>query len=163
MTRSLSLNWQLVLMEISMDVTGCSIVHPHWLWRKDAFFNTYVTGRWFGLLRDAIDCSAHKHGPNSCLAEAAHHVSSLTLPCTLRQRTHVFVLSLDCRDFGLEAKERSVCPITEELEVLKKLVAWLQDIELIGEVRGEGWGRLGQPWRFNSEHLLWGDRWKKKG
>lgn len=58
-----------------------------------------------------------------------------------------------CSDFGLEDKECSVCPITEELEVLKKLMGGLQDIKLKGEVRGEGRGRLSQPWCFNSQHL----------
>lgn len=64
-----------------------------------------------------------------------------------------FGSSLYCRDFGLEADESSVRPITEELEVLKKFMAGLQDIKLIGEVRGEGGGCWSQPWRFNSQHL----------
>ncbi len=70
-----------------------------------------------------------------------------------RKRTSVLGLSLYCRDFGLETEECSVCPVTEELEVLKKLVAGLQHIKLIGEVRGEGGGRRSQPWCFNSQHL----------
>lgn len=39
-------------------------------------------------------------------------------------------------DLGLEAEKRSICPVTEELKVLKELMAGLQDIELIGELRG---------------------------
>lgn len=62
-------------------------------------------------------------------------------------------LSLYCRDFGLEADKCSVCPVTEELEVLKKLMAGLQDIKLIGKMRGEGGGSWSQLWCFNSEHL----------
>lgn len=63
-------------------------------------------------------------------------------------------LSLYCRDFGLQAEKCSVCPITEELEVLKKLMAGLLDIKLIEEVRGEGGGCWSQPRCFNSQHLL---------
>lgn len=70
-----------------------------------------------------------------------------------RKRVNVLGLSLYCRDFGLEANECSVRPITEELEVLKKLMTRLQDIKLIWEVRGEGGGRRSQPWCFNSQHL----------
>lgn len=61
--------------------------------------------------------------------------------------------SLYCGDFGLEAEERSVRPVTEELEVLKKLLTGLQDIKLIGELRGEGGGGRGQSWCLNSQHL----------
>lgn len=63
------------------------------------------------------------------------------------------VSSLDCSDLGLKAEEGSVRPVTEELEVLKKLIGGLQDIKLIGEVRGEGGGRRTEPWCFNSQHL----------
>lgn len=61
--------------------------------------------------------------------------------------------SLSWRGFGLEADERSVRPITEELEVLKELVAGLQDIKLIGQVRREGGGCLSQLRGFDSQHL----------
>ena len=61
--------------------------------------------------------------------------------------------SLYCSNFGLEADECSVCPIAEELEVLKKLMTGLQDIELIGKVRGEGRGCRSQLWCVNSLHL----------
>lgn len=63
------------------------------------------------------------------------------------------VSSLDRGDLGLKAEEGSVRPVTEELEVLKKLIGGLQDIKLIGEMRGEGGGRRTEPWRFNSQHL----------
>lgn len=39
-------------------------------------------------------------------------------------------------DLGLEAEKRSIRPVTEELEVLKELMAGLQDIKLIGELWG---------------------------
>lgn len=42
-----------------------------------------------------------------------------------RKRTSVLGLSLYYSDFGLQADECSVRPITEELEVLKKLMAGL--------------------------------------
>lgn len=66
-------------------------------------------------------------------------------------------LSLHRGDLGLEAEEGSIRPVTEELEVLKELVAGLQDVELIREVWGQGGGRRSQPWRFDSQHL-WGLR-----
>ena len=81
------------------------------------------------------------------LAEAGLHVSSWLCSQVLLGS------SLDCSNFGLEADERSVRPITEELEVLEELVAGLQHIELIGEVGGEGGGGLSQPRCFNSQHL----------
>lgn len=67
--------------------------------------------------------------------------------------------SLDCRSFGPEAEERSIGPITEELEVLEKLVAGLQDVKVRREVRREGGGGRSQLWCFNSLHL-WGGRWE---
>lgn len=48
----------------------------------------------------------------------------------------VLGLSLYRRDLGLEAEKRSIGPVTEELEVLKELVAGLQDVELIGQLWG---------------------------
>lgn len=62
-------------------------------------------------------------------------------------------LSLHGGHLGLEAEERSVRPVAEELEVLQELVAGLQDVKLVGEVRGEGGGRRSQPRRFDSQHL----------
>lgn len=70
-----------------------------------------------------------------------------------RRKTNELGSSLYCRDLRLEADECSVSPVTEELEVLKELMAGLQDIKLIWEVRGEGGGHLSQPWCFNSQHL----------
>lgn len=61
--------------------------------------------------------------------------------------------SLHCRNLGFKADERSVRPVTEELEVLEELVAGLQDIKLIGEVRGQGRSSWSQLWCFDSEHL----------
>ncbi|TNN81109.1 hypothetical protein EYF80_008765 [Liparis tanakae] len=56
--------------------------------------------------------------------------SCLTLK---RKKTNELGSSLRRGDLGLEADECSVSPVTEELEVLKELVAGLQDIELIWE------------------------------
>lgn len=94
------------------------------------------------------------HGPNSPLAEAGLHVSTLALqPRSCKEKNKCAQISLYCRDFGLKAEKCSVRPITEELEVLKELVAGLQDIKLIWEVRWEGGGGWSQPWCFNSQHL----------
>lgn len=62
-------------------------------------------------------------------------------------------LSLNCRDFGFKAEKRSVRPIAKELEVLEKFMAWLQDVKLIGEMRGEGGRCRSQLWCFNPQHL----------
>lgn len=48
----------------------------------------------------------------------------------------VLGLSLYRGDLGLEAEKRSIRPVTEELKVLKELMAGLQHIELIGELWG---------------------------
>lgn len=76
-------------------------------------------------------------------------------PCTLTGSAVPLLSgwSLHCRNLGLEAEECPVRPVTEELEVLKKLIGGLQDVKLIGKVRGEGGGRWTQPWCFNSQHL----------
>lgn len=66
---------------------------------------------------------------------------------------NVLGLSLHRGDLGLEAEKGSIRPVTEELEVLKELVAGLQDVELIREVWGQGGGRRSQPRSFNSQHL----------
>lgn len=79
--------------------------------------------------------------------------SALSVQPSSREIIMVLGLSLHRGDLGLQAEERSVRPVAEELEVLKELVAGLQHIKLIGELRGEGRGCRSQPWRFNSQHL----------
>lgn len=85
-----------------------------------------------------------------------HTCASLSLQCLSAQpssREMTLGLSLHRGDLGLEAEKGSIGPVTEELEVLKELVAGLQDVELIREVRGQGGGRRSQPRRFHSQHL----------
>lgn len=65
----------------------------------------------------------------------------------------VLGLSLHRGDLGLEAEKGSIRPVTEEFEVLKELMAGLQDIELIREVWGQGGGCRSQPRCLNSQHL----------
>lgn len=134
-----------------MVLNSCSIMHPSWLFWKDTLFNKHVIDLHLGLLRDAINCSAHWHDPNSPLAKAGLH--PLWRCSRVVEKKNVLGLSLYCRDFGLEAEKRSVCPITEELKVLKELMAGLQDIKLIGQLDGEGGGGWSQLWCFNSQHL----------
>lgn len=62
--------------------------------------------------------------------------SSVLVQPSSRKRIIVLGLSLHRRDLGLEADKRSICPVTEELEVLKEFMAGLQDIKLIGELWG---------------------------
>lgn len=74
-----------------------------------------------------------------------HMCVSLSLQCLSAQpssRTIITVLGLSLHrgDLGLEAEKGSIRPVTEELEVLKELVAGLQDVELIREVWGQGGG-----------------------
>lgn len=134
----------------SMVVTGCIVVHPQWLWWKDTFLNTHADTQvdiWasLGMLSTTVHTDMVLFpfwwGRKSMYS---HWLCSPLL---------LSVSSLDCSDLGLKAEEGSVCPVTEELEVLKKLIGGLQDIKLIGEVRGEGGGRRTEPWCFNSQHL----------
>lgn len=62
--------------------------------------------------------------------------SSVFVQPSSRKIIIVLGLSLHRRDLGLEAEKRSIRPVTEELEVLKELMAGLQDIELIRELWG---------------------------
>lgn len=62
--------------------------------------------------------------------------SSVFVQPSSRKIIIVLGLSLHHGDLGLEAEKRSIRPVTEELEVLKELMAGLQDIELIGELWG---------------------------
>lgn len=86
-----------------------------------------------------------------------HICVSLSLQClTAQPSSRKMMLGLSLHrgiDLGLEAEKGSVRPVTEELEVLKELMAGLQDVELIREVWWQGGGRRSQPWRFNSQHL----------
>lgn len=133
---------QFTLTGIVMVVTGCSIIHPHGLDGK-IFFDTHVIDWCLGLLMDAADYRAQF--PQWLKWNSMH-------PLWLWSHW-LCASSLYCRHFGLEADECSVCPIAEELEVLKKLLAGLEDVKLIGEVRGEGGGCWSLHWCFHSQHL----------
>lgn len=91
----------------------------------------------FGHFRDATDCHILL-GP------------AVTLKWDI---IRLLQLSLHCRDFRFEAEKCSVCPVAEELEVLKEFVAGLKDIKLVGQVRGQRRGRWGHSRCINFQHL----------
>lgn len=120
-----------------MVATGSCVMRPTGQIGQRICLNSWP----FGQVRDAI----------------GSHVPSGPAVMLKWDIIRLLKLSLHCRDFGFEAKKCSVCPVAEELKVLKEFVAGLKDVKLVGQVRRQRRCRWGHSGCINFQHLCaWG-------